>query len=478
MLATNAGLGHRDPSAAKPLWEPEPMRCLPFVLTAALLAPSVAPAYAPAPAPAGRLYGLADAVKPAALHETIAALVGFGTRQTLSGEISPTRGIVPARAWVRSRFEALSQACGGCLSIETPQDTLTGPRVPTPTLVQDVLAIQRGSDEPDRVVIVSGHIDSRVTDILNAASDAPGANDDASGVAAVMECARVLSKHRFHATIVYAVLSGEEQGLLGGKILADFARSRGWRVEAVLNNDIVGNSHGMDGRVVRDEVRVFSEGTRADETAQIAKARRLRGGELDAPSRELSRYMSAIAGEALPGFHVRQIMRADRFSRGGDQEPMQEAGYPAVRVTEADENYTRQHQDLRTEGAIVYGDVIGGVDFGYLAKVARLDALTLAALADAPAPPSEVTVAGAVSADTTLRWSSVPGAVAYDVWWRETTDPAWSRSRRTRSDGAVLKGVNIDDFFFGVSARSADGFESPVVFPGPVGAFFGGAPGG
>lgn len=445
------------------------------------LAPAAAQGTQPTasgPAPAQRLAPIAQAIQPAALRETITRLVGFGTRHTLSGEISPTRGIVPARAWVRGRFEALSHDCGACLAIETPQNTVTGARIPTPTLVQDVLAIQRGSEDPNRVVIVSGHIDSRVTDILNATADAPGANDDASGVAAVMECARVLSKHRFRATIVYAVLSGEEQGLYGGKVLADFARARGWRVEAVLNNDIVGNTHGMDGRVVADQVRVFSEGVRANETAELAKARRLRGGELDAPSRELSRYIAAVAREALPGFQVRQIMRADRFSRGGDQGPMQEAGYPAVRLTEADENYTRQHQDLRTQGGVAYGDVIVGVDFDYLARVTRLNALTLAALADAPAPPSDVEVSGAVSPDTTLRWTAAPGAAGYDVWQRETTASVWGHALATDDTQAVLKGANIDDFFFGVSSRSADGFESPVEFPGPVGAFFSGPGGG
>ncbi len=414
---------------------------------------------------------------PAALKATIAKLVGFGTRHTLSDTVSDSRGIGAARRWVGGQFEALSAACGGCLTIETPDATVTGNRIPRPTKVQDVIAIQRGVSDPDRVVIISGHIDSRVTDPLNATSDAPGANDDASGVAAVMEAARVLSRHRFAATLVYAVLSGEEQGLYGGQVLADFAKAKGWRVEAVLNNDIVGNTHGQDGRVEDVVVRVFSEGTRSNETPAQAAERRRNGGEVDAPSRELSRYMAAIAQSNRPGLIVREIWRADRFSRGGDQAPMQAAGYPAVRVTEGDENYTRQHQDVRTENGIAYGDVISGVDFPYLAKVARLDAQTLATLAAAPPPPEGVKITGAVTADTTLSWRPVPGASRYRVWWRETTEADWTHHQDAGpASSLTLKGINIDDYDFGVSAVGPDGAESPVEFPGSVGAFMAAEP--
>jgi hypothetical protein len=409
---------------------------------------------------------------PTALRATVARLVGFGTRNTLSDTTSDVRGIGAARRWVAGRFAATSADCGGCLTVERPQDTVTGRRIPKPTVIEDVLAIQRGTSDPDRVVIISGHIDSRVTDVMNATSDAPGANDDASGVAAVMESARLLSRQTFPATIVYAVLSGEEQGLYGGKLLADYAKAQGWKVEAVLNNDIVGNTHGLDGRIDNSEVRVFSEGTRANETARQAAERRRGGGELDTPSRNLSRYMRAIAQADMSGFSVRQIYRADRFGRGGDQEPMQEAGFPAIRVTEGDENYTRQHQDLRTENGVAYGDVISGVDFPYLAKVTRLDALTLAALARAPAPPEDVKISGAVTADTTLSWTPSAGAAAYRVWWRETTEPTWTHSRDAGdATRLTLKDVNIDDYSFGVSAVAADGAASPVEFPGAAGAF-------
>ena len=445
------------------------MRIVHLVAGLAFLA---APAVAAEAPRRTNLTELGQAVSQDALKATIAKLVSFGTRHTMSETTSPTHGIGAARRWVKGQYQAFNAACHGCLAVDTPEQTVTGPRIPTPTVIQDVIAIQRGTGDPNRVVIISGHIDSRVTDVANFTSDAPGANDDGSGVAAVIEAARVLSQHRFPATIVYAVLSGEEQGLYGGKVLADFAKAKGWQVEAVLNNDIIGNSHGMDGLVDDKSVRVFSEGTRANETPLQAAARRRNGGELDAPSRNLSRFMVKIAESYMPDLRVRQIMRADRFGRGGDQEPMQEAGYPAVRVTEADENYTRQHQDLRTEGGVQYGDVVEGVDFGYLIKVSRLNVLTLAALASAPPPPTDLKVAGAVTADTKLSWAAALGATTYRAWWRETTDPTWSHSQDAgAATSVILKGVNIDDFFFGVSAISADGYESPVEFPGLAGSF-------
>jgi hypothetical protein len=426
------------------------------------------------------LAAIASDVDEAALRATITRLVAFGTRHTLSDTASSTRGIGAARRWAQDRFETLSAACHGCLTVVTPQKTFTGARIPTPALVQDVIAIQRGAADSGRVVIISGHIDSRNSDPLDAVHDAPGANDDGSGVAAVLEAARILSARRFPATLVYAVLSGEEQGLYGGQILADYAKTQGWRVEATLNNDIIGNSHGQDGLTVDNEVRVFAEGVRVTETPAEAAIRRRAGGELDSPSRSLARFMRGLADQYLSPFRVRMILRADRFGRGGDQLPMQEAGFPAVRVTEADENYERQHQNVRTEGGVAYGDVLAGVDFPYLARVTRLNAITLAALASAPAPPTEVKLTGAVSPDTTLAWTPSPGAVLHRVWWRETTDPVWTPAQsRLAGPGAVsltLKGVNIDDYSFGVSALSADGFESPVEFPGPGGAFVSEAP--
>ncbi len=452
-------------------------RCLwPALVAGAATLLGPARAAPPADAPAQPLRTLAAAVQPAELRASVEALVGFGTRHTMSDTRSDTRGIGAARRWVQRRFEALSVQCGQCLEVLTPAQTFTGPRLPRPTEVMDIVAVQRGSTDPDRVVLITGHLDSRVSDIMNADSDAPGANDDASGVAAVLEAARVLSRQRFRATIVYAALSGEEQGLYGGQVLAAFARQQGWRVEADLNNDIIGNSRGQDGVHDNTTVRVFSEGTKATETPAQANRRRYNGGEVDSPSRNLARYMAALAEAHLTNFRVEMVYRTDRYGRGGDQVPLLEQGFPAVRVTEGHEDYTHQHQDLRTEDGVRYGDTIEFVDFDYLAQVTRLNVLTLAALADAPAPPAGVAIAGAVTPDTTLSWQPVAGAAAYRVWWRRTTDPQWRHSRLVPADGApphraTLKNVVIDDWFFGVSAVSADGHESPVVFPGDAGAF-------
>ncbi len=419
-------------------------------------------------------------VDPAQLRATIEKLVSFGTRHTASDTKSDTRGIGAARRWVATRFESISKDCGGCLTVVTPSQTFTNPRLPQPTEVMDVLAIQRGTEEPDRVVLIAGHLDSRASDIMNATIDAPGANDDASGVAAAIEAARVLSRHRFRGTIVYAALSGEEQGLLGGKVLADYAKSLGWKVEGDLNNDIVGNTFGEDGVHDSSTVRVFSEGTKALETQAQANVRRYRGGEIDSPSRNLARYMARIAERDMAGFKVKMVYRTDRFARGGDQVPMLEAGYPAVRVTESHEHYDRQHQDVRVENGRHFGDTVEYVDFDYLAQVTRLNALTLAAMAAAPAPPTGVNAEGAVKHDTTLTWQAVPGAVGYRVWWRDTTAAQWQYSRDVRTDAAknatgglqvVLKNVVIDDWAFGVSAVGADGHESPVVYPGDAGSF-------
>jgi len=444
-----------------------------LIALAALLAlPAVAHAQTQAAVEQPLLHTVVSQVEADRMHADITALVGFGTRHTLSDTVSETRGIGAARRWTEREFRRVGAECGDCLEIALPADTVTGARVPTPTEVVDVLAIQRGTGDPNRVIVISGHIDSRVTDVMNFTADAPGANDDASGVAAVLEAARVLSKHQFDATLVYAVLSGEEQGLLGGKILADYATAQGWIVEANLNNDIVGNSEGQSG--VRDttRVRVFSEGTKTVETALQADRRRYNGGEVDSSSRNLARFVDNIADRYLANFDVDMIYRTDRFGRGGDQVEMLRHGFPAVRISEGAENYDRQHQDLRTENGVEYGDTIEGVDFDYLAQVARLNIATMAALASAPMVPADVTIEGAVKPDTTLRWSAVPGAAGYRVWWRSTTAPQWTYSRNAgTATSLVLAGIPIDDYFFGVSAISDDGFESPVVYPGPAGAF-------
>ena len=426
----------------------------------------------PAPREQAALHALADAPSEAELHATIEKLVGFGTRHTMSDTTSDTRGIGAARRWVKTRFEAISRECGGCIEVVTPSQTFTGKRSPQPTEVMDVVAIKRGKGDRKRVIVMSGHLDSRVTDVMNATSDAPGANDDASGVAALIEAARLLSKGDNQATLVFAALSGEEQGLYGGKVLADYATAQGWQVEADLNNDIVGNSRGQNGVSDNTTVRVFSEGTKSNETDKQANFRRYHGGEVDSPSRNIARYMERLASEYLPNLHVMMVYRTDRFGRGGDQVSFLEAGYPAVRVTEAHEDYTRQHQDLRTENGVRYGDTIDGVDFRYLARVTALNTIAMASLSRAPAPPTGVGVEGAVTSDTTVQWKKQPDAAGYIVHWRDTTAPQWQHSRLVGStDKVILKDVVIDDWFFGVSAVSADGYQSPVVFPGDAGSF-------
>jgi len=431
----------------------------------------------------------ADQVSEARLRATIGKLVSFGTRHTLSSQTDPKRGIGAALKWTEEEFGRYARACGGCLRIERPSDTVTGRRVPSPTKVTDVIAIQRGTADPNRVVIITGHIDSRVTNILNATADAPGANDDGSGTAAVIEAARILSRHKFPMTIVYAALSGEEQGLLGGKILADYAKAQSWEVVANLNNDIIGGSCGSDGVCDDAHVRVFSEGPRWQGGEALRPLQRSLGGENDAPSRNISRWLDSLADDLSLGLDVRQIWRNDRFGRGGDHSEFLNAGFPAVRLTVAIENYNWQHQDLRTENGVQYGDTIDKVDFPYLRKVVQLNVAALAALASAPPPPAPQ-VEGAVSTDTRISWNSVKGAAAYIVRWRRTDAAQWEQSVRMQPPcvmiglrlptpgqldgevcGVALKGVRVDDWVFGVSSVSADGYESPVASAVPGGAF-------
>ncbi len=414
------------------------------------------------------LTAAAPAPDPAALRSTIATLVGFGTRHALSSPTDPVRGIGAARRWAAGRFTAIGTACGGCLAVETIGDRFTGPRAPDGVRVEDVLAVQRGTSDPTRVVIVQGHIDSRVTDSMDATHDAPGANDDASGVAVVLEAARILSREKFPATIVYAVLSAEEQGLWGGELLARTAKARGWQVAGVLNNDIVGNTHGIGGEHIDDTVRVFSEGIRSAASLDDDKATRGTGGEDDSPSRALAKAVARVAGETH-GLKVFAVRRPDRFQRGGDHLPFLDAGFPAVRITEATENYDRQHQDLRTENGRRYGDTIEFVDFPYLARVAALNIAVLRELATAPAAPTGVTIAGAVSDDTTVAWAPVPGATGYRIRWRRADGTAWTDARDVPATATslVLPHVNIDDHFFGVAALNG-GAESLVTFAGVV----------
>ncbi|MDB5691126.1 MAG: family metallo-hydrolase [Alphaproteobacteria bacterium] len=428
------------------------------------------------------------------LRATVETLVGFGTRHTLSSRTDPKRGVGAALRWTAEEFGRFSSACGGCLTIVTPEESFTGPRSPNGVRVRDVVAIQRGTGDPNRVVIITGHIDSRVTDVMNATADAPGANDDGSGTAAVIEAARVLSKYKFPGTIVYAALMGEEQGLYGGKTLADYAKAQGWQVEANLNNDIVGSSCGSDGVCDNRHVRIFSEGPRWQGHEDLAARQRSLGGENDAPGRNISRWLDTLADRLQLGLDVTQIWRNDRFGRGGDHSEFLNLGFPAVRFTVAIENYNWQHQDLRTDKGITYGDTIDRMDFSYLRKVTQLNVAALAGLASAPMPP-EPKIEGAVSTDTKLTWAPLPDAVAYVVRWRATDAANWENSVRIpekvsedrqgchlesripwpdwplNTCRAILPHVRVDDWVFGVSSVAADGSESPVASAVPGGAF-------
>lgn len=408
----------------------------------------------------------------------IQTLVDFGTRHTLSETQSETRGIGAARRWIFEEFERISAECGGCLEVIYVSDTISGEtRIPEPTEVVSVLAIQRGTLDPDRYVMMAGDIDSRVTDPLNGSSDSPGANDNASGVAGVIETARVLSQREFAGSIIYAALSGEEQGLFGGQIVAAHALEQEWRIKAVLNNDMIGNIAGIDGVIDNSTARIFSEGTRAMETPEEALTRRFQGGEVDSPSRNLARLIDRVADQYIPNLDTMLVYRLDRFRRGGHHRPFNEVGIPGVRIMEVHEHYDRQHQDLRNEDGRHYGDTIEFVDFDYAAKLTSLNAAALAMMAGAPPFPANVEMEGAVSPDTTLRWSAPDAGAAgnlagYRIYWRYTDQPQWQYSRFVGNvTEYTLENVVIDNFYFGVASVAQDGSESPVVFPGVMGSF-------
>jgi len=422
-----------------------------------------------------KLHDIAQAVSASRIESDIQTLVDFGTRHTLSETQSNTRGIGAARRWIKAEFEAISKQCGGCLEVIEVKDTISGEkRIPNPVEVVNIIAIQRGVDEPNRMVMMSGDIDSRVSDVMDFTSDSPGANDNASGVAGVIESARVLSNYKFNGSIVYAALSGEEQGLFGGKILAKHAQQQGWQVHGVLNNDMIGNITGINGVTDNTTARIFSEGTRVVETKEQAHKRRFTGGEVDSASRNLARYIDTMADRYIPNLDTMLVYRLDRFGRGGHHRPFNDMGYAAVRVMETNEDYNHQHQDLRTEDGIVYGDTIDGVDFDYAAKLTSLNAVSLASMAWAPAPPKGVEISGAVQPSTHLKWqkNTDKATAGYRIYWRYTSEPQWQFSRYVGDvSQATLKNVVIDNYYFGVAAVNKDGIESPVVFPGDVGAF-------
>jgi len=415
---------------------------------------------------------LADEISAKNLEANIRRLVAFGTRHTLSDTQSPTRGIGAARNYVRDEFLKYSRAGGGRLTVE--MDTFTvqpdGRRISRPVLMANVLATLPGTDPTDtRVLLVSGHIDSRVSDVMNATADAPGANDDGSGTVLVMELARVLAGQKFPCTLKFVAVQGEEQGLYGSGHLAARAKKEGWNLVAMLNNDIVGNSHGFD-PVINDgtRLRVFSEGTPANETPEQAKQRRQLSSENDGPSRQLARYTQRIGQLYGKGHQVVLTYRPDRFLRGGDHTPFNQQGFAAVRFTEMNEDYTHQHQDLRTEKGRAYGDVTEGVDFAYLRRNAGLNLATMASLALAPAAPAQVEVLTATLTNRTeLRWQAPatgPRPAGYVVLVRATSAPQWQQRIPVAGLTANLP-ISKDNFIFGVASVDGAGHESVPVLP-------------
>ncbi len=443
-------------------------------LLAASLAPVVLAAQTPPLPPIAEDPRIHEAVANASadrIKRDIATLVGFGTRHTMSDTLSKTRGIGAARRWIFAEFEKISKECGGCLQVRYIQDVWKGSptgRIREDVNVVNVVATLRGTTEPNRYIVHTGDIDSRVTDVMNAKDDSPGANDNASGVAALLEAARLMSKHRYAASVAFVALSAEEQGLFGGEIVATVAQQEGWRIDAVINNDMVGNSRGIDGVHENTKARVFAPGLPA--TTPPAELRRIltNGGELDTPSRQLARYIDMVADRYHPNLDVEIIYRLDRYGRGGHHTPFFNIGAAAVRLMEAHEDYTKQHQDLRTENGVKYGDVLEGVDFDYAAKMTALDASVLMSLAAAPAAPDSARITGAVQPSPTLRWkaSPSPDVIGYRIYWRKPSEVNWTRSRYVGNvTEYTLKHVIIDNYYFGIAAVGRNGQESLVAFP-------------
>ena len=420
--------------------------------------------------PDRELRAILDAVDRKRIEANVRKLVSFGTRHTLSSQDDPDRGIGAARDWIFAEMQEYAARSGGRMTVEKQSYTQQpdGNRVPTPTVITNVLATLRGSTEPDRVYVVSGHYDSRVTDVMDFTSDAPGADDDASGVAVSMELARVLATHRPAATIIFAAVAGEEQGLYGSTYLAEQLRSAGKDVQAMFTNDIVGSSTADDGERDPRSLRLFAEGVPTDETPAEANTRRSVGGENDSPARQLARFVTEVAGRDTTGMDVRVIYRRDRYLRGGDHIPFLERGFPAARFTEPNEDYAHQHQDVRVENGKQYGDLPRFCDFGYIARTTRVNAATLWSLATAPGTPKEVKVLTAeLTNDTELTWAATPGATRYEVVWRPTVEDDWTQVIRVGDVTTARIDLSKDNVFFGVRSVGAGGRRSPAAFPTP-----------
>lgn len=431
------------------------------------------PAAAVAAEPSPEVAKMLAEVDSRRIERSIGSLAGFGTRHTLSSQTDPVRGVGAARNWLLREFQAAAAGSGGRMTVEL--QTFIQPiseRVPRPTPITNVVATLRGTQgrSAGRHYVVSGHYDTRCSDPLDFRCDAPGANDDASGVAATLELARVMATRKWDATIVFMAVAGEEQGLYGSTYFAKQAKRRKLNIQGMFTNDIIGSSTGGNG--VRDpfSVRLFAQGPWTDETRKEAELRSALGAENDAPPRQLARYVKEQGENDATGMRrVRIVNRLDRFLRGGDHRPFLEQRFPAARFTEPNEDYRHQHQDVRVEKGTVFGDLVRFVDFAYTARVARVNGAALAALASAPASPSKVKiVAKDLTYDTELDWNRnrEPDLAGYEVVWRRTTEAEWTNSRRVgRHTRAVMQDISKDDFLFGVRAVDSKGNRSPVSFP-------------
>lgn len=418
------------------------------------------------------IYNIIDEVSAERLESDIRTLANFETRHTMSDTTSEERGIGAARRWIKQEFEKISEECGGCLEVHEQRTLVEGDpdtRIDEDTWVVNVYAVLKGNTHPNNYVIMSGDIDSRASDIMDEEIAAPGANDNASGMAGAIELARVLSKYEFENSIILAGLSGEEQGLYGGRHMAEMAQEEGWNIIGVLNNDMIGNIKGVDGVIDNRSFRIFSEPYSSQASERDLQMKRFFGGENDGISRQLARYIYETTETYMPEMNPMLIYRLDRFGRGGHHRPFNEAGFAGVRIMEAHENYTQQHQDIRTEDGIEYGDVIEHVNFDYAKKLTAVNAAAMASMAKAPPQPQNVEIGGAVQPSTTLRWEKPDSDLikGYKIYWRPTSAPLWEYSRFVGDVSEfTLEGIVIDNYLFGVSAVGHDGHESVVAYPG------------
>ena len=416
------------------------------------------------------IYDIISNVSQERLKSDVQKLVDFGTRHTLSDTISKTRGIGAARRWIKNSFDLISEDCNNCLDVFFQKNYYekNNLRLIKNVWINNVVAIQKGSKYPNRFIIMSGDIDSRVSDPNNYLSDSPGANDNASGMAGTIEAARILSKYKFDNSIIYVGLAGEEQGLYGGKGFASYAKKNNWDIIGILNNDMIGNIEGTTGIVDSLSFRIFSEPVPANEEDRERYMRRFYGGEVDGNSRQLARFIYNSTKKYMPNLKPDLIYRLDRFGRGGHHRPFNELGFAGVRIMETNENYNRQHQDLRIEDGIKYGDVIEGVNFEYVQKLTSVNAINLALLASSPLPPKNLKIGGIVEPSVRFKWdnNNDDNIINYKVYWRKTSSPNWEFSKKINNvNKYTLEGVIIDNFLFSIVSVNKEGFESIYQFP-------------